>query len=268
MAAEKNKNRLAILSESIIKIKNLNFSYEEKNSVIFGVDLTIYKDLFTVILGQNGSGKSTLLKCMSGILSYHSGSIAIKGKELKNLSVKERAKLIGYLPQQHKPVFPFSVFEVVLTGRVSYIRQVPSKHDEAEANKAIHTVGIEHLKDRIYSELSGGEQQLVMIARILAQKPEILLLDEPISHLDYNNQIMVISMLKKLVARGMTVIAVLHDPNMAFLCGDEFIYVHRSVVHKVNEKKPWQHPLTAEIFHNNIQFLEHSDTCVFIPQFS
>lgn len=256
------------MKEAMIEIQALNFSYDENKSVIFGVDLAVYRNLFTVILGQNGSGKSTLLKCMSGILPYHSGNIAVKGSELKHLSVKERAKIIAYLPQQHKPVFPFSVFDVVLTGRVSYVRQVPSKHDEYEALESIRTVGIEHLKGRIYSELSGGEQQLAMIARILAQKPEVLLLDEPISHLDYNNQIMVISMLKKLVAGGMTVVAVLHDPNMAFLCGDEFVYVHQSRVHKVTEKKPWQHPLTAEIFHNNIRFFEHSDTCVFIPQLS
>ena len=174
--------------------------------------------------------------------------------------------MLGFLPQHHKPVFPFKVSEVVLTGRASYIQFTPNRRDEYQVDKALELVGIASLRNRIYSELSGGEQQLVMIARLLAQQPKILLLDEPISHLDYYNQIRILKLIKELVSKDITVVAVLHDPNMAYLFGEKFIYVHDGQVHEVNDQNAWEHQLVNKIFDNQLFPVEHQGKYIFIPQ--
>jgi len=259
---------MAAIDNPIIKITDLSFGYGKGQEIISRTGCSIRENRFTVIMGKNGSGKSTLLRLAGGILSYHSGSIMIRGKELKRLKPKERAKYAGFLAQQHKAVFPFKVSEVVLTGRASYIRYLPGKSDELEAERAMDLVGISDMKDRIYSELSGGEQQLVMIARILAQNPSILLMDEPISHLDYNNQLHILKMIKHLVENRVTVVAVLHDPNMAYLFGDEFIYIHNKKAHEVHEKRAWEHALVNQIFHDHLHTVEYNGKHLFIPQLS
>ena len=251
---------------SIISIDNLSFGYGYNQAVISDVYCNISENTFTVIMGKNGSGKSTFLRLLGGIMPYPNGSIKVCNVELKELKLSERAKMVGFLPQHHKPVFPFKVSEVVLTGRASYIQFSPRKSDEYAADKALELVGITLLRNRVYSELSGGEQQLVMIARLLAQQPKILLLDEPISHLDYHNQIRILKLIKELVSNNITVIAVLHDPNMAYLFGEKFIYVHDNQVHEVNDKRAWEHQLAGKIFDNQLFPIEYEGKYVFIPQ--
>lgn len=251
---------------AIISTDNLSFSYNPKRAVISDVNCTISENTFTVVMGKNGSGKSTFLRLLGGILPYHQGSIKINNIELKELKLKERAQLIGFLPQHHKPVFPFKVSEVVLTGRASYVHFSPQKSDQYQTDKAMELAGISSLRNRIYSELSGGEQQLVMIARLLAQQPQILLFDEPISHLDYHNQLHILKLVKELITNNITVIAVLHDPNMAYLFGEQFIYVHNNQVHEVNDKKAWEHQIAHDVFDNQLVPIEHKGQYVFIPQ--
>ena len=113
----------------------------------------------------------------------------------------------------------------MLTGRAAYVFSLPGRRDREKADQAIAEVGIEALRDRPYTELSGGERQLVMIARVLAQEPRVILLDEPLSHLDLANQVRFLRLVKKLTAGGLTVLAVLHDPNLAFLSGDHFVFL-------------------------------------------
>ena len=257
---------MAIKNKPVITIENLSFDYARNRPVISDVNCNIMENTFTVIMGKNGSGKSTFLRLLGGIMPYHKGSIKINNVELKAMKLNARAKMVGFLPQHHKPVFPFKVSEVVLTGRASYVQFSPKKSDKFQAEKALEITGISSLKNRIYSELSGGEQQLVMIARLLAQQPRILLLDEPISHLDYHNQIRILKLVKELVATNITVVAVLHDPNMAYLFGEKFIYVHDGQVHEVNEKNAWEHPLVHKIFDNQLHPVAHEGKFVFIPQ--
>jgi iron complex transport system ATP-binding protein len=259
---------MATIKNPLIEVTGLSFGYSRSEEVLSSASCSFAGEKFTVIMGQNGSGKSTLLRAIGGIVPYHTGSIKVNGVELMSLNPTERARCIGFLSQHHKAVFPFKVSEVVLTGRASYVRFLPGKGDKYEAEKAMDLAGISLLKNRIYSELSGGEQQLVMIARILAQQPEILLLDEPISHLDYNNQIRILKIIKLLVEKRVTVIAVLHDPNMAYLFGDAFIYIHDKSAHEVNQKNAWEHALVNEIFHDDLQAVEYKGKYFFIPQLS
>jgi iron complex transport system ATP-binding protein len=146
------------------------------------------------------------------------------------------------------------------------VKSVPRKEDKAAAVEAIQRVGIMHLCKRNYTELSGGEQQLVMIARVLAQQPNILLLDEPTSHLDLTNQSHLLVLLKKFISEGITVISILHDPNLAFLFGDDFIFMHNKTIIRSGEAlAPWDKEFLKTIYQGNIQTVPHNDRALLIP---
>ena len=231
-----------------VAVENLSFSYPD-SPVLHDINLIVPEGKFTVILGKNGSGKSTLLKLIAGMLNPQRGIIRIMGKDVGKLPLADRAKMVGYLSQFHQPVFPFSVEEVVLTGRASYIFSMPKPRDRERALEAIRRVGIEDLRERPYSELSGGERQLVMIARVLAQEPRIILLDEPISHLDLANQIRFLVLAKDLVTSGMTMLAVLHDPNMAFRYGEDFLFARNRTIRRPGEgESPWDPALLSGVY--------------------
>ena len=248
-----------------IRVQNVSFTYDGL-AVLKDVSLQVPAGAFTVLLGKNGSGKSTLLKMMAGLLHYKTGTIEILGKGLNRLALSERGKLIGYLPQFHTPVFPFTVREVVLTGRAAYVFSQPSNRDREKAEQAIAEVGIEELRDRPYTELSGGERQLVMIARVMAQEPKVILLDEPLSHLDLANQARFLGLVKKLTASGLTVLAVLHDPNLAFLSGDHFVFLKDGRVLETPEGEcPWEAGLLSKVYGTPIETIPFRDRALVVP---
>lgn len=183
-----------------------------------------------VILGRNGSGKSTFLRVAAGLLPKQAGSVRVLGVEVESATFARRSRLCGYLAQQTNAVFPFRVEDYVLTGRGGLAGLVPRGADHKRAALALAQAGIGALRDRPVTELSGGEYQLVRIARVLAQDTPLLLLDEPITHLDVAHQIQILSLLRDLVAAGRTVVTVLHDATLALLFGDEFLYVVDGVV--------------------------------------
>jgi iron complex transport system ATP-binding protein len=248
-----------------ISVTDLSFAYSDP-VILKDVDIEIESGKLTFILGQNGSGKSTFLKILAGLLPFQKGSIKISGKESKKLSYSERSKMTGFLNQSHKAVFPFSVSDVVLTGRAGFINYIPKKTDIAAAGQAMEKSGILHLKNRNYAELSGGEQQLVMIARLLAQDPKILLLDEPTTHLDFTNQSHLIKLLKKLVKEGLTIIAVIHDPNLAFLFGDDFLFVkEKKVIRSGENASAWDIDFLKTIYPGNIQSIPYNGRALLVP---
>jgi len=205
-----------------LDVHELRFAYAAQ-PVLRGVSFRVEPGALSALLGPNGSGKSTLLKHLAGFLPARQGRVRVLGRDLAGLSLRERARLIGFLPQSHVPVFPFRVAEVVLTGRAAGITFLPGRKDREKAAEAMARVGIAHLADRPYSELSGGERQLVLIARVLAQEPRVFLLDEPLAHLDIANQVRVVRLLKELAAAGLTVLIVMHDPNLALLFADGIV---------------------------------------------
>ena len=145
------------------------------------------------------------------------------GQNIKKLSFKEISKHIGYIPQSHVPSFPFKVLDVVVMGRAPYLNLTdsPKKEDIEIAINALKTLGIDHLKDKEYTNLSGGERQLVFLARILCQQPEILILDEPTSHLDFGNQIKLLEIIDNLAESGLSIIMSSHFPDHAFLSSNK-----------------------------------------------
>ena len=251
--------------EYVISINSLSFGYN-RNIILENIFAKIPYGSFTVIMGRNGSGKSTLLKLISGLLHPSEGDIYIDDKMLRTLSNREKARLIGFLGQQHRAIFPFTVEEVVMTGRAAFVGIVPKLSDKLVVEESIERVGISHLMKRFYTDLSGGEQQLVMIARLLAQQPKILILDEPISHLDFNNQLRIIQLIKQLVNEGITVVATLHDPNNAFLFGDAFIFVYDKKVIADKTNEPWNNPLIHKIFHNEIELIAYKKKHLIFPK--
>lgn len=248
-----------------IKATNMSFGY--KNALILDhVNIEIETGKLTFILGQNGSGKSTLLKILTGLLPFQKGNLTIAGNDAFNLSIHERSKLIGFLNQQHKAIFPFSVEDVVLTGRAGFINYIPKETDIVASTQAMGKVGILHLRNRNYTELSGGEQQLVMIARLLAQNPKILLLDEPTTHLDITNQSRLLNLLKELVSDGLTIVAVMHDPNQAFLFGDDFLFLKDKKVFRAEESlKPWDIEFLQTVYPEKLQTVPYKDRALLVP---
>ncbi|MDR1818772.1 MAG: ABC transporter ATP-binding protein [Methanobrevibacter sp.] len=179
-------------------------------------------DIFT-ILGPNGIGKTTLLKSILGIKSLDEGNVLVNGKNLKNLSYKEISKVMAYVPQVHSYTFPFKVIDVVLMGRSPHINlvDIPEEKDIKIAEKSLKQMGIYHLKDKEYSYLSGGEVQLVFLARALTQEASILVLDEPTSHLDFGNQIRFLKTVDKLSKDNLSIIMTSHYPDHCFISSDK-----------------------------------------------
>jgi len=248
-----------------IVIENLTFAYEDQ-PVLSNVNLKIEDKAFTVILGKNGSGKSTLFKVLTGIEPVKAGRVTVLGEDISRLSSRQRAKRIGYLPQQHRPIFPFSVMDVVLTGRASHVALAPKRRDRVLAEEAIDRVGIRHLMDRPFTELSGGEQQMAMIARVLAQEPKVVLLDEPTSHLDIFNQARILSLVQELVDSGLSVVAVLHDPNSAFIYGDAFVFIRDGRIQPLESgREPWDAAFLKRVYDSELTTIPYGSRALVVP---
>lgn len=208
--------------DKLFEVKNISFSYDDEE-IFSDISFSLDKGDVLCILGPNGTGKTTLIKCLNGLHDISSGEILIKGKNIKKLSFKEISRNIGYIPQTHTPSFPFKVIDVVVMGRAPYLALTDAPRDkEIEiALNALKTLGIEYLKDKDYTNLSGGERQMVFLARILCQQPDILILDEPTSHLDFGNQIKLLEIVDNLAKAGISVIMSSHFPDHTFLSSNK-----------------------------------------------
>ncbi len=205
-----------------IHIKKLSFAYG-KDIILNDVNMSFPEGKLSVILGRNGSGKSTLFNIIAGLEKKYNGSVLIGETERRDWKVGRANSLkLGFLNQFHQTTFPFSVVDVILTGRASFSRFLPNKEDFEAVEQILDRFNLTHLKDKPYTSLSGGERQLVLLCRVLVQQPDLLLLDEPTNHLDLKYQIAVLQTAKELVKEGTTVLCVMHDPNMAYLFGDQF----------------------------------------------
>ncbi len=205
----------------MIQLTDLHFSYG-REPVLRGVSVRIEGGILCGLFGPNGSGKTTLFKCCLNLLRSPRGTITLGGRDIRSLTVVETAKIVAYVPQQHKPPFPYLVKEVVLMGRTPHLGRgifdIVGTH-KAIAAESLDRVGILHLADRRYDQLSGGQRQLVLIARAIAQQTPVLVLDEPTSALDFSNQIRIWEILQELAREGRTVVACSHDPNhVAWFC--------------------------------------------------
>ena len=208
----------------MITVNGLSASYSKKGpNALNGVSFELSPGEIGVILGPNGAGKSTLLKCVLGLMKPSSGTIEVDGVELFKMKSRERARKIAYLPQNVE-FTPLTVEETIMLGRLPYFGLSPGKKDKEEVETVIHELGLEELRQRNVTELSGGEKQKVAIARAIAQDPSILVFDEPSSNLDIKNELTLFSEIRKLAKeKGIAILLSIHDINAALSLGDRFL---------------------------------------------
>lgn len=210
-----------------LEVKNFSYSYHN-HEVLKNISFNVDENTLLCILGPNGVGKSTMFKCILHLLKKYEGQILLDGENLKKYTPVELAKKIAYVPQSHNPVFNYSVFEMVLMGTTAQFSMMskPSKRQKKIAEECLEKIEISYLKDRKFINLSGGERQLVLIARALAQQAKIIIMDEPTSDLDYGNQIKVLNTVKKLSKEGYIIIQSTHNPDQAFLYADKVLALY------------------------------------------
>lgn len=201
----------------MLEINNLSGGYAKKD-ICTHISCSISSGEILCVLGPNGCGKSTFFKLILGLVKKSSGDIFHDKSSISSLNERNLAKIIAFIPQQHSPMFAFTVLEVVLFGRTSHFKKFgsPSKTDVEYAEKSLEKLGILELKNTNYTTLSGGQRQLVLIARALCQNAKILILDEPTASLDYSNSQKVLSILRSLAHDGYIIIVSTHSPEQPF----------------------------------------------------
>jgi iron complex transport system ATP-binding protein len=221
-----------------LEVKKLNFSYGSRK-ILTDISFQVPEGKLVCVLGANGVGKSTLFRCILGLNDKYGGEILINEESIKKLSIKELAKRVAFIPQSHTPTFNYKVIDIVLMSTTVYldIFSSPGKAQRKIAQEALERVGISHLAQRGYEKISGGERQLALIARALAQQTKIIVMDEPTSSLDYGNQIRVLSQAKQLTREGYTIIQSIHHPDQAFLYADKTLVLHQGSVLRYGETK-------------------------------
>jgi len=200
-----------------LQVENLCFSYTNGKQVLNNLSFSVHTGEFVSVLGPNGVGKSTLFRCLLGNLKDYSGTISLDGTNIENINRRTMAKHIAYIPQTHRPTFGYSVEDTVLMGTTRQLSTFgqPGPKQLKVAHNAMEQVGISHLAMRNFAQLSGGEQQLTLIARAIAQQAEILIMDEPTSALDFGNQVKILQVVKGLTSQGYAVLLSTHNPQHA-----------------------------------------------------
>lgn len=235
----------------MITVENLSCGYNGIN-VIKGINLEVKKGQNLSIIGPNGCGKTTLLKAIANLIDYD-GEIKINKKEIKSIKRKELAKNIAFMSQSSAIYFPYTVYETVALGRYAYMNNSfsnLSKNDEEKVLSAIENVGLLDIKDKLISELSGGQLQRVYLARTFAQDPDIILLDEPTNHLDLKCQIEILEYINKWTKENhKTIIAVLHDLNLVQMFSEEVIMINDGkIILKGKSKEVLSDKMVKEVY--------------------
>jgi iron complex transport system ATP-binding protein len=211
----------------LLSVENAVCGYGGGRRVIDGLSCTLASGEVLCVLGANGAGKSTLFKSILGSLPLAGGRVRIDGVDIRGLSRRALAQKLGYVPQSHSPPFPFTVGQVAVMGRTAHMGLFasPSATDARIADEALDALGILALKERVYTEISGGERQLTLIARAFAQRASYLLMDEPVSNLDLGNRMRVLKKIKELAASGTGVAFSSHSPDHAFLVAEKAVAI-------------------------------------------
>jgi iron complex transport system ATP-binding protein len=246
--------------EPYIDIEHLGFRYIPGLPLLLeDVNLTFDKGTATVILGPNGAGKTTLLYLILGWLRPETGTVKISGNAVSSLSQSERGRLMSLVPQSEHIPFEYSMLEYVLLGRIPYLKplELPKPQDFDIARQALLQVGLDPEDGRAITILSGGEKQLLFLARSLCQEPEILVLDEPSSHLDLHNKQRLLDILKSLHGKGMTIILTTHEPDFAVAAGDRATLMsnHR-IVAAGSIKEIFTDKLLSEVYDSEIRTVD------------
>lgn len=251
----------------IIKVKDVHFSYPSRKGVLEGVTFEVRRGECVALLGVNGAGKSTLLKCMNAILSPAKGVVLVGDEDISKWSRNQVARLIGYVPQRSHDS-ELTVFEMVALGRKPYMGWSLRKHDYEIIDDVIAALGLQSLAMKRVNELSGGELQKVMIARALAQTPDVLLLDEPTSHLDIKNQLEVMRIIRDLTRKrkpSLSAIVCIHDINLALRFTDRLIFLKDGIIWAVTTPERLDPKVVREVYGVQVKIVQVGKHIVVIP---
>ncbi len=256
----------------VMEAVNIEFTYDGNERVLEKVSFSVRKGDVITVLGPNGAGKTTLLKCILRVLKPY-GAIYINGKSLRDVSTRDLAKLVGYVPQTHHSIFAYKVIDFVLMGRAPHhsMFSLPSSKEHEKAANVLRTLGVSHLANKTIAELSGGQMQLVLIARAIIQDAKILLLDEPTAHLDITNELKVLQIVRDLVRRGIidATIMTLHDPMLAALFSTKILLLcnGRVVGYGPPEKVLTENNL-REVYNIEFEIMRVNQRILVVPKFA
>ena len=223
----------------MLTVNDLCFSYDTRQ-ILHNIDFCIQPGSICGLLGPNASGKTTLFKCMNGILNPQKGDVAFDGNTIAHLSRKAVAAFMAVVPQHTAAAFSFTALQMVVMAKaITFgLSGRPSRKDYRDAESSLDELGVRHLRNRPFNALSGGEKQIVLLARALFQSPKILLLDEPTAHLDFKNQHLIMEMVQGITkTKNLTTIITLHDPNLASRYCSQIVMLKQGRVHLQGDVK-------------------------------
>ncbi|MBP3655719.1 MAG: ABC transporter ATP-binding protein [Clostridia bacterium] len=250
-----------------LSVSHLSFSYGSRQ-VLSDVSFDLQEGEFLSVLGPNGVGKSTLFRCILGLLDGYKGSITSGGDDVRTLPRRELARRIAYIPQIHAPAFGYTALAMVLMGTARQISAFsrPGREQIAAAMAALERVGAAHLAERDFTRLSGGEQQLVLIARALAQQAGVLVMDEPTSALDYGNQLRVLQLVRELAGEGYAVLLSTHHPQHALSFATRILALSGGRVAAMGEPEAvLTEELMAQLYGVRTEFADTAGGRVLVP---
>jgi iron complex transport system ATP-binding protein len=248
----------------MITLSGVQFAYNGF-PVIKGITHSFAKGSFTALLGPNGSGKSTLLRLINGILTPQAGTVEVKGRSAGSISAREMAREMAYVPQMQYNTFPATVFDTVLLGRNPYISWSPGKDDRRITAEILVRFGLDDIALKDLNKLSGGQRQQVFIARALAQQPSVILLDEPTANLDLRHQHEILLLLGELATGGITVLAAIHDLNLALKYCSEFIILDDGQVRAEGGSEIFSEELIEDIYGVRTKIIRHEGEMFILP---
>ncbi len=217
-----------------LEVKDIYFSYKDKE-ILKNINMTINKGESITIFGPNGSGKTTLIKIILSILKPLKGEVFFKGENILNFDERRRAKIFSYVPQKVTSFFPMSTFDYLILGRTPYINGFIKKDDRELVSCWIEKFNIGHLKDLNFQFLSEGEKQLITLIRTFIQESEIIILDEPLTHLDLKYRMKILELLKKIKLSGKTIISIFHDLESIKYISDRVILLKNGEILKIGK---------------------------------
>ena len=247
-----------------LKIENIEFAYNGKN-VLNKISTVIEEGDFIALVGPNGSGKSTFIKCLNRILTPQKGSIYLDGRDVNDISFRDLAKELAYVPQNEQKTMGLTVFDYILTGRKPYIHWKPSEKDIQQAAEVIKTLHLEDIAMKDINKLSGGQKQMICIARAITQEPRVLLLDEPTSNLDIRHQMEIMDILKKFSEKGISIIIAIHDINIALRYANKFIMLKNNLIFREGNKDIINKENIEELYHVKVNLFQDGDKTYVVP---
>lgn len=231
----------------MLEIMNLKFYYHADRVILEDISFSINQGDIFCLLGPNGTGKTTLLRCLLAINKPQKGTIHIDGMDITKTTARKRAKHMAYVPQASAMAFPYVSREVVMMGRTAYMNfgASPGKKDWEICDDAIAQLGVEYLADKQFNQMSGGERQMILLARAIAQQAKILIMDEPTANLDFSNQVRILQIINKLAMGGYSILMTSHFPDHAFLACNHVALMRDGLI--VKQGNPYEIVITENL---------------------